>query len=56
MPGPGNANLGGRLSTVVFLIKVARLIKKVKNIFITKRSYSKLDSTRRSIALSFPVQ
>jgi hypothetical protein len=35
---PGNANWGGRLSTVDLLIKVACFVKEVNNIFDIKRA------------------
>ena len=50
----GNTNWGGRLSTVDLLIKVGCFAKKVNNIFIINRSWSKLVSTRWSTVLILP--
>ncbi len=44
----------GRLSTIDLLIKVSCFVKKVNNIFNTKRCLSKLVSTRRSTVLNLP--
>ncbi len=51
-----NTKWGGRLSTVDLLIKVARLVKKVNNIFCIKRCLSKLVSARRLTVLSLSPQ
>jgi hypothetical protein len=53
---PGNTTRRGRrLSTLGLLIKVARLIKKGKNIFNIKSSWSELVGTRRSTVLKLPL-
>jgi hypothetical protein len=53
---PRNTNREGGLSTVDLLIKVPSFVKTAKNIFNTKRSWSKLVSRRRSIVLRLPFQ
>ncbi len=45
-------NIRGRLSMVDLLIRLARFVKKLYNIFNIKKSWSKLVSTRRSTVLS----
>ncbi len=52
----GNSYWRGRLCTVDLLIKVGSLVKMVNNIFSMKRSWSKLESTRRSTMLILPLQ
>ncbi len=53
---PRNTNWSGRLSTIDLLIKVACFEPKIKIIFNTKRSWSKLGSTRSPTVLSLPFQ
>ncbi len=53
---PGNANLGGRLSTFDLLIKVSYFEIKENNILIIKMCKYKLVGTRRSTVLSLPLQ
>jgi hypothetical protein len=50
----GNANRRERLSTVDLLVKVARFVKEVDNLFIIKSSRSKLVSPRRLTVLPEP--
>ncbi len=50
----GNANRRERLCTVDLLVKVARFVKEVDNLFIIKSSRSKLVSPRRLTVLPEP--
>jgi hypothetical protein len=53
----GNTNSRGTLGTLDLLIEVGCFEKKVDNVFnVKKKLWSKLDSTRRSTVVSFPLQ
>ncbi len=54
---PGNSYWRGRLSAVDLLIKITCFAKHINNMFIIKRSWSKLVNTRRStVVLIHPLQ